>query len=446
MSRKNPPLSDKAQCILHARLILGVSLVLFGLPCVAQTANVWIDTNGGTCARSATPAAYNSISACASMQAAQDVAQGGDTVIMKNGTYPSQTLNSAQKTSAVSYVAETDGQAMVAGLEVDIDHVHTLGIIASGTGEGRGSLQVCSSASSGNCGAGNGAGSSFTDIVFDGFQAKSAFLRGSGITFQNGEVGGASACNNISTEDAFRFWGGMNVTPANDRLLNSKIHSWVAPPDGACGQGVHADCFQAQGGNNITVSGNTFWNCPSSNMQAAPFAGATMGTWLIENNYFGRTECCNSLSVGCPGCSAGGVKIRYNTLYKITTGSTETVPVTQDSNIYPDGTNSCGVIAFTGSHNVFGTAGGTTCGSSAKKCDVSWVTPPPAWGGAEPLPDLKSSDTCAKGAGNSSSYPATDIHGTARPQANSFDSGAFEIPATVGGGVNPPSSLVATVQ
>jgi hypothetical protein len=41
---------------------------------------------------------------------------------------------------------------------------------------------------------------------------------------------------------------------------------------------------------------------------------------------------------------------------------------------------------------------------------------------------LSSSDTCAKGRGNPSSYPATDIDGEARPQGGSVpDAGADEV-------------------
>jgi len=47
----------------------------------ATTANLWVDTNGGSCARAASPAAYGDAQACASFDAAYAAAQLGDTVL-----------------------------------------------------------------------------------------------------------------------------------------------------------------------------------------------------------------------------------------------------------------------------------------------------------------------------------------------------------------------------
>ena len=53
------------------RLVFAAFVALC-LPSVAaaQTANLWIDTNGGSCTRQSSPAGYNDGSACSSMQAA----------------------------------------------------------------------------------------------------------------------------------------------------------------------------------------------------------------------------------------------------------------------------------------------------------------------------------------------------------------------------------------
>lgn len=52
-------------------------------------ANVWVDTNGGTCTRSATPVAYNDAAACGTLQAAADkvVNNSCDVVAVRDGTY-----------------------------------------------------------------------------------------------------------------------------------------------------------------------------------------------------------------------------------------------------------------------------------------------------------------------------------------------------------------------
>jgi len=57
------------------------------------TANLWVDTDGGTCARSSTPALYNSATACASVQLANNAATCGDRITIAAGTYDQQTAN-----------------------------------------------------------------------------------------------------------------------------------------------------------------------------------------------------------------------------------------------------------------------------------------------------------------------------------------------------------------
>jgi hypothetical protein len=56
------------------------------------TANLWIDANGGTCTRSGSPAAYDDAAACGTFDAANDVCESGDTVLVKAGTYPYQNV------------------------------------------------------------------------------------------------------------------------------------------------------------------------------------------------------------------------------------------------------------------------------------------------------------------------------------------------------------------
>lgn len=71
----------------------------------ADLANLWVDSDGGTCARTA-GAEYASASACASLDAAQDAAQAGDTVRIKNATYGAQDITGS-KGSTVTYIGES---------------------------------------------------------------------------------------------------------------------------------------------------------------------------------------------------------------------------------------------------------------------------------------------------------------------------------------------------
>jgi hypothetical protein len=72
----------------------------------AGTAHLWVDTNGGTCTRQASPATYSDAAACSSLDAAQDAASGGDTVRIVDGSYGAQDITGS-KASTVTYIGES---------------------------------------------------------------------------------------------------------------------------------------------------------------------------------------------------------------------------------------------------------------------------------------------------------------------------------------------------
>jgi hypothetical protein len=75
--------------VLTFAVIGGIILLI--TRAAGTTANLWIDTNGGTCTRSASPVAYNDASAC-SWSAANSACQSNDVVIVKGGNYPNQLI------------------------------------------------------------------------------------------------------------------------------------------------------------------------------------------------------------------------------------------------------------------------------------------------------------------------------------------------------------------
>jgi hypothetical protein len=66
----------------------------------AGTANLWIDTTGGTCTRQA------DAGACSSIQAAIAASSPGDTARMKAGSYGSQSITSGSSSPGVTVIAE----------------------------------------------------------------------------------------------------------------------------------------------------------------------------------------------------------------------------------------------------------------------------------------------------------------------------------------------------
>ena len=57
-----------------------------------STANLWVDTNGGSCTRSANPNTYNDSATCTIDQAYQ-ASSPGDLVLVKGGTYGDMVIN-----------------------------------------------------------------------------------------------------------------------------------------------------------------------------------------------------------------------------------------------------------------------------------------------------------------------------------------------------------------
>jgi hypothetical protein len=438
----------------------------FGVAPVFTTANLWVDTNGGTCTRSGSLVAWNDATACASMQAALTASAAGDTIVIKNGNYANQTLSTSGKASVVSFYAETPsscynqpakaatctgsvtlgagnatGSANQTALSIQVNHVHINGVVANGSGEGRGGLAT--------------ACSTCTDVIVNGFAGKDFFAQSSGTTISNSEFGnfnvctgytlnvGCSANSNCAIEDVARFWG--DPAPQNDTLLDSSIHDLQAPPDGVCGGTnpvPHADLmqvFQSTGSaTNITIDGNLFYNGNGDdNIQ---WGGGGLSNIIIQNNYFGDTACCNGIAFG--QASPCTLSFRNNVINwsasKFLINDAQCAgPINISNNIDIQGSSvaTTGTATITGGNNIFPPAGGTTIGGSPKRCTPTWFNGVPSAANGYDI-RLNSLDSCATNAGSGASFAPTDFYSTIRPQGATPDVGAFEV-LSAGGAVAP---------
>ncbi len=111
--------STRGQGRLRSSLILAVvGLLWVGPEALAQqlTANVWVNSTGGSCTRSSSAAAYSQAASCGSFAAAYSVANGGDTIRIKAGTYGQQRVGGT-KTPAVAFIGESGTQVINNGTQ-----------------------------------------------------------------------------------------------------------------------------------------------------------------------------------------------------------------------------------------------------------------------------------------------------------------------------------------
>ena len=421
---------DKRICILSVFfLVLSLpSLVLAQagpLPGSGpSSANLWIDTNGGTCTRQSSARAYVDAQACSSMQAALTAAAAGDTIVIKNGTYGNQSLTSGGKASVVTFYAETYGSVLVSGLTVNIDKIYVYGVIGSGTGNSRGSLSV------------NSGG---TGTLVNGFRGSTLSINaGNHITIEHCEFGNNNTDLASGEYDLVQIWSASsNITIKNnifhDHHQNSTNNDIT----------YHNDIMQFYpGGSNIIIDGNIFYNGPTSDIQAG---GGTLNNWVVQNNYFGDpVDGGNMFAWGQASC--GTLVFRNNVIGGnisfINDGGCSGGSVDISGNIYLNAVAAVyyGGPAPSGGYNVFPVSGGITSGSNARRCSPSWLNGKPSASNGYDI-RLNASDTCAIDHGNPSNYAPSDMYGALRPYGGAPDAGANEFGAA--GGVPPVDAPAA---
>jgi hypothetical protein len=215
---------------------------------------VAVNGNDASCARRA------AAPPCASFNRAYALAQGGDLVEVAAGAYPATSIRPAgEKSGPVTFRPAAGAAVSVQELSISASHVHVQNVVASGSGEERGGLDICDR----ECVPG------LVDVTVQNFRGKYAFIRASNVTIRGGEFGGFDACLDGNPEDAFRLWGGNVVPqPTNDVVDGVTIHDVASGSGNTCQgtshAGYHVDCVQTQGGVDITFRNNVFVNCPTS--------------------------------------------------------------------------------------------------------------------------------------------------------------------------------------
>jgi hypothetical protein len=413
---------SKLQLVLFVLAFASVGgYILLSSQAAGSTANLWVDTNGGSCTRQSTAGNYVDAQACGSFDAAYHAANPGDLVLVQSGNYGDQSLSA-------------DGTKAAGGARV---------VIAPATGA---TVVVGSKPLS------------TTIQTSEGLDVEGA----NAITFQDfivrGDVTANAGANNITYQNittnngVFGIYGGLNisfigggygnVSRYNGRFYESAngVHNQNIVVDGITVHDITSDdlnCCHVTGllvadADGIVIKNSKFYNNYVFDLELGVFLDQVLNNVTVENNTFGsgtngvpfssslaentNTTSWNNLNVRNntalvamrhPDCSGGCTNVRY---------SGNISPLTAS---YPSAcVNSPGI---TYSHNVW-TGGAGTCSASDKAVANaglvnSNISPP----------DLHlTSSSPAIDAGDPTNCPATDIDGQARPNGTTCDAGADE--------------------
>jgi hypothetical protein len=423
--------------------------LVFSSFAAGSTANLWIDSNGGSCSRGS-GTTYSDAAACADPNSAYAAAQCGDTIRIINGTYSSFTLNAASKnctsSSLITFRPQDDtpnsfnesnpfvqlapvkytGNLNVTSSYVQIMDIDTKGVNVNPSLNPQTNYVTFVR----------------VNAIGDGSTGGQVFIGANNITWLKGSAGGFNACL-IGDVDGFRLWGsgdgtsGTGYGPTNDTVDGIILHDITNSSGGGyCAQ--HTDAFQMFGGTNDTIQNLRAYNVNVNSTgiimrpQSFTCSGKTcvvpLSNITVQNNMLKVSTGGNAIVGGGTNDQCSGMVIRNNTI-----SQNATISCTGSGNVMTNNILSGCVSGgnYTSANNVF--LGTVTCGSSAYKCTPTWADPNTTRGDYH----LASSDTCAKGKGGTLSFASLDYDGNSRSAA-AIDIGADQYSS--GGSSSPPSS------
>ncbi|HJR59547.1 MAG TPA: fibronectin type III domain-containing protein [Vicinamibacterales bacterium] len=292
-------------------------------------ANIWIDTNGGTCARSSTAVAYADGSACGSFDAANDIAQSGDLVLVRGGTYGPQTITGGANRTAQAYIRVLSGEVMTVAGALNFSGAHQIAVDGGGSKRGVGARLVTTTMGSANPKVPN---NQYPANVHGG--SRNVTLQGADfggwmiidsqfVTYRNNDIGPCDSydrqdpdggnlayCDNGSIEYCETAEIGCAGYNSHHLVEYNNIHDFGCSSSFFNGQGsddCHWECTYVSYADNLTIRGNVFTNCANggnifntfSNGGGSFTADFGFRNYTIENNVFERS--CSNSSAPCGG-------------------------------------------------------------------------------------------------------------------------------------------------
>jgi hypothetical protein len=411
----------------------------------AGTANLWIDSNGGSCIFNSTALAYTGTgdsTSCSSTStaytAANTASASASTVAIRAGSYGSQSTPDSTRSGGTIAFRTDNGAVTFADLNVNGDK-------SSWTASG-GSLTLTLGLQT------SGPTTRLFGATFDGVIAKGGGLgcpsgcdsawymyNAQDMTFKNGEICCGTTTNAVPRE-GIQVGAGLptaGTTIDNVDILSNYIHDWER------GDSVHAECAFLMGVQNWNIIGNRWANCGVYSISLGRLTSngdPDPNNVYIANNTFEPSD--NTACVGCENANStivlDHVTTRYGNLTIINNSLAQNielhgpneadVPVNGydqtiiESNII-DGQSVC---SFGGSNPPtwrYNVLDGANCGTGATmvgNANALYVSPSGLWN------FHIQSGSAAIGAASQTSgqYTTTDLCGFTRTSL--FDAGAYE--------------------
>ncbi len=270
------------------------------------TANLWVDPNGGSCARQATAGAYSNADACASMGAAYAKANPGDVIVVKGGTYPAQQIPSRTIGTTPVVIQPAPGETVTVSESILIS-THNLILEGGGTvgvnEPNRILIQGESPANESALDLGRGNNSpGVNGVIVEDVHTRNAYFDDNSHhnTIRFSELGPSDYGGHGNLCADLLVTGGVDDTV----IEYNSIHDNKG--DG-CG-GAHIDALDLNMNNGV-VRGNRIWSCGTQCL----FTGDP-GSMLVEHNMIEETNSCG----GCDGPQEMGLmgtnEVRFNTI------------------------------------------------------------------------------------------------------------------------------------
>jgi hypothetical protein len=426
----------------------------------AATANLWVDENGGTCARQSTAGAYVDAQACTSFQAAFTAATGGDTVTVKTGVYTGAeaTVNSGTKTPRVTIKPETGGTVEITGSsEWEITDITGLTIDGTGGAGGKGFDVHNMSDPLSFVSLGWQSSPVLANFTFKGVKLRDNTATGTATAANAttiGQVLFVSSCQDILIEDVeitsigradgVQVSTGGSSTMCNGITFNRvTMHNFEGVDPSSPG-GDHQDGYQIRTGANIVITNGLLYDLRNGGSQeifpnpAFDLGNRTNDVNLTIENTVIRHDAAGGAGVNL-GAVGGTVTMRNNTIEGLNTCTSGTDcdgnKLIFRNNLIEDGCttqvgNYHGYALVTGgawSNNVLGGACGW--GDSNWAGTTTWSAMFTAIGSGSTAADfhlVTGSYAIDKGSSTAGQYVATDKDGASRFLGAASDAGAYE--------------------